>query len=458
MLDSIRFHKYTALGNNFTLIDELDGIVLDERDKFRFAQEYADFDFGIGSNGILFVQRPGSQAFEGIHQTHGHRWDTPGVLLTMQEVLCANTLKADAIMRIIEPNGQESSMCGNGIRCVADYLHRRLKKRELKIIAEVTTSSPRVKLVQRGRLPNTYQVCMGPNSRLPAQFRTALYKQVAQPCSDTVEFVELAVPIPLPGGKFSLALRGYVTYTAEPHLVCFAASTPFVREQLGLCRAHLGTFFEEEEAYRNRILCLLGDFLNNRSLEQGELSRPRSGQATSTSPSTGSGGPSGQALGLFNSSEGINVNIAAIGPNRAEIQMRVYERGSWNTTKACGTGATAVVAIAHELGLLAGEGAKVLTEGSVFSPQGCTIAPSYARRIGELVIEKRGEGWWMRGPVEYIYSGTLNEWKRRLWGTLGDHKSRLPAQRWIPLARVRQPTLSPSYSNLPAARLCKDRV
>ncbi len=390
MPNSIRFHKYTALGNNFTLIDELDGIVLDERDKFRFAQEYADFDFGIGSNGILFVQRPGPQAFAGIRQTHGHKWAAPGVLQRMREILCSNIFQADAIMRIIEPNGQESSMCGNGIRCVADYLHRKLKKEELKIIAEITTLSPRVKRVQRGTLPNMYQVCMGPNSRLPAQFRTALYDEIAQPCSDSVEFVEVTVPVPLARGKFSLALRGYVTYTAEPHLVCFAASTPFVQEKLGLCRAHLGTFFEEEEAYRSRILCLLGDFLNDRSPEQGAF------------------------LGLFNPSEGINVNIAAIGSNRTEIQVRVYERGSWNKTKACGTGATAVVAIAHELGLLAGERAKVLTEGSVFRPQGCTIAPSYARRVGELIIEKRGDDWWMHGPVEHVYSGELKGWRERL--------------------------------------------
>jgi len=440
VLNNIRFHKYTALGNNFILIDELGGIVLDERDKFRFAQEYADFDFGIGSNGILFVQRPGPQTFEGIRQTHGHKWDTPGVLPMMREMLCHNTLKADAIMRIIEPNGQESSMCGNGIRCVADYLHRKLKKRELKIIAEVTTLSPRVKRVRRDTQPNTYQVCMGPNSRLPAQFRTALYDKVAQPCSDTAEFVELTVPIPLPRGKFSLILRGYVTYTAEPHLVCFAASTPFVQEKLGLCRAHLGTFFEEEEAYRNHILCLLGDFLNDRSSEQGESLRLHPSTSSSHRPGQAPSASLRAGLGLFNPGEGINVNIAAIGPNRAEIQMRVYERGSWNTTKACGTGATAVVAIAHELSLLAGEGAKVLTEGSVFSPQGCTIAPSYARRIGELVIRKQGEDWWMQGPVEYIYSGTLNGWQRRLWGASRDRRQPLPIQRWIPMARIRLPT------------------
>jgi hypothetical protein len=201
-----------------------------------------------------------------------------------------------------------------------------------------------------------------------------------------------------------------VTYTAEPHLVCFAASTPFVQQKLGLCRAHLGTFFEEEEAYRSRILCLLGDFLNDRSLELPE------------------------SLGLFNPIGGSNVNIAAIGPDRSEIQVRVYERGSWGRTKACGTGATAVVAIAHGLGLLTGDGAKVLTEGSVFSPQGSPFAPSYAREIGALVIEKRENNWWMHGPVEHLYSGELDGWEQRLNGyvPLGEksksHKWRSPVQ------------------------------
>jgi diaminopimelate epimerase len=299
-------------------------------------------------------------------------------------------LRADAILRIIEPNGQESAMCGNGVRCVADYLRRKLGKAKVRILAEVTTPSPRIKCVRQGTLPHVYQVCMGPNSRLPAQFQTALYSKVVQPCSETVDMVELALPIPLPSGRLWLALRGYVTYTSEPHLVVFAAGTPLIWEKLGLCRAHLGTFFEQEEADRSHLLRVLGDYLNERLPGQSE------------------------PVGLFNPQEGINVNIAAVEPSRTEIQVRVYERGSWNTTKACGTGATAVVAIAHQLSLLLGWRTSVVTEGSVFRPEDSSNAPSHTRSTGALVIEKRDEDWWMQGPVEHVYSGELEGWKRRL--------------------------------------------
>lgn len=399
MPGSIQFHKYTALGNNFILIDELDSIVLEEHDKFRFAQEYADFYFGIGGDGILFVQQPSHQTFNGIRQTHGHKWETPDVFRRMKAALCSNAFQADAIMRLIEPNGQESSMCGNGIRCVADYLYRKLGKEKLTIVAEVTTLSPRTKAVFKGTLPNTYQVCMGSNTRLPTQFKTPLYDQVIRVFSDTVEFAELSVPIPLSRGKGFLDLRGYLTYTGEPHLVFFSTSTPFLQEKMSLCQTELDAFLDEEQAGLTHILSLLGDILNDRNPGQNDL------------------------VGLFHPNEGINVNIAAIEPDRTEIHMRTYERGIWDATKACGTGATAVVAIAHELGLIESKRIRVLTEGSLFRPPGSTLAPSYTRKVGELVVEKQGEDWWLQGPSEYVYTGTLNDWKKRI--SAGDESRRI---------------------------------
>ncbi|MEY2447281.1 MAG: diaminopimelate epimerase [Acidimicrobiaceae bacterium] len=51
--------------------------------------------------------------------------------------------------------------------------------------------------------------------------------------------------------------------------------------------------------------------------------------------------------------EGINVELVAPGPADGELTMRVYERGV-GLTEACGTGACAVAAAAHQWGL-AGE-------------------------------------------------------------------------------------------------------
>ena len=449
MEKSIEFHKYTALGNSFTIIDELNGTILGEQDKFRFAQEYADFDFGIGSNGIIFIQRPGYESFNSIHKTYGARWANQSTFRSMEDILSRNIYKADAIMRIIEPDGNESAMCGNGIRCVADYLHRKLKRKEFKILTEITTLFPQAKQVKQGNLPNTYRVCMGLASKLPKQFRGTKYEEVAQSCSDSIDSIEVRPPFHFCGkppcklrikqdellntcqphpsqnskshqrfrearyaeiaeyysddsryieftppfhfcGKPPCKLTCYVTYSGEPHAVFFSLDTDLAQVKSDYNENLRNGFFAGQEEYRRSMLITLGGFLNDKLSGLNEQLR------------------------FFDSREGINVDVAIIEPNRPQIEMRVYERGSWNITKACGTGALAVVATAFELGLLDNKKAKVFCEGSIFNAKGSPHTPPYSRRIGGIMVEKGKDAWWMEGPVEYIYSGTVKDWQSRI--------------------------------------------
>ena len=81
----MRFWKYHGLGNDFVLLDGTDGSL--EVDS-EWCQRVCDRHFGVGADGVLYVL-PG----EG----------------------------TDLTMRIINADGSEAEMCGNGIRCVAKH-------------------------------------------------------------------------------------------------------------------------------------------------------------------------------------------------------------------------------------------------------------------------------------------------------------------------------------------------
>ena len=78
-----------GLGDDFILIEDLAGRVRLGRDRIRFL---CDRRYGIGADGILLVKR---------------------------------SSRADARMRVFNPDGSEAEMCGNGIRCFARFLRRR---------------------------------------------------------------------------------------------------------------------------------------------------------------------------------------------------------------------------------------------------------------------------------------------------------------------------------------------
>jgi len=83
----VRFWKYHGLGNDFVLFEDFDGQVPDDAD---FVRAVCDRRRGVGADGILYV-----------------RGDD----------------EADAYMKIMNSDGSEAEMCGNGIRCVAKHMY-----------------------------------------------------------------------------------------------------------------------------------------------------------------------------------------------------------------------------------------------------------------------------------------------------------------------------------------------
>ncbi|WP_320676833.1 diaminopimelate epimerase [Prochlorococcus sp. MIT 1300] len=88
----MNFHKYQGIGNDFIIIDgRLTNLPsgLEQPDK-SLISGICDRHFGVGADGILLIQSPIGEA--------------------------------DIEMRVLNSDGTEAEMCGNGLRCVIKYL------------------------------------------------------------------------------------------------------------------------------------------------------------------------------------------------------------------------------------------------------------------------------------------------------------------------------------------------
>ena len=87
----IPFVKMHGIGNDFILVDGI-GTALPSADFPSLSQAVNDRRFGVGGDGLILVERGSSAPFR---------------------------------MRMFNPDGSESEMCGNGIRCFARLLQDR---------------------------------------------------------------------------------------------------------------------------------------------------------------------------------------------------------------------------------------------------------------------------------------------------------------------------------------------
>ena len=146
---TLPFVKVVGTGNDFILIDTR-GLPAPIRPK-KLAQQWCRRTDGIGADGLVLV---------------------------------SPSRKANARMRIFNPDGSEARMCGNGLRCVAWYLHSRgMDNQTLSL--ETGAGILQARVVGRERV----RIFLPPPSmlrlKIPFVFRGSRY---------TIHFVNTGVP------------------------------------------------------------------------------------------------------------------------------------------------------------------------------------------------------------------------------------------------------------------------
>lgn len=123
----MKFTKMHGIGNDFVVVNALADCP-DESGIAALARTVNDRKFGIGGDGLILVL-PSKQA--------------------------------DFRMRMLNPDGSEAEMCGNGIRCFAKYLFDRKLITEPSLKVETRAGVKSLKLLTRGGKVDGVRVDMG---------------------------------------------------------------------------------------------------------------------------------------------------------------------------------------------------------------------------------------------------------------------------------------------------------
>jgi diaminopimelate epimerase len=276
----MQFSKMHGLGNDYIVVDGFKNKVADPAG---LSRRVCDRRFGIGADGLLLV---------------------------LPSKTC------DLRMRMLNPDGSEAEMCGNGIRCVGKFAFDHGITKKKKITVETI---PGVKtldlLVKAGRVTQV-TVDMGPALPVPKTFYVG------------ADGKQLLVPAKIQAAD--RPFEGTVVSVGNPHFV------NFIEDVDGFPIEKYGPLCEKHPDFPSRI---------NTEFVQWT------------------------------------------GPKR--LKQRTWERGA-NETFACGTGATAVAASLF----LTGKAKGTLT---------------IDLRGGTLLLEQKGDRFFMTGPAVEVCQGTLDK-------------------------------------------------
>ena len=305
---AIPYEKYHGTGNDFLIVDA----TAFTGDRRRFAQRHCDRESGVRATG-------------------SDRRGADGVLfLTISE----DAEPIRVTMTLIQPDGSAAAMCGNGARCVAEWVSRRTGATEVVID---TPAGPR--LAQVHSEPGTVTIEMGHPSFDP----------------DDVPLAGAAELINEPAGALADVPRPDIRFTAVgtgvPHAVGFVDDVD-----------HLDVdALAEPVRHAERF--------------------PQGANVNLAAPVSGSG------LDASAPSPTDTVPIPT-------FRQRTFERGVESETRSCGTGAVAIAAVAKRLGRTNGDrvrtrppGGELIVEIPETGPATLT-GPVTRESVGKLPTEK----------------------------------------------------------------------
>src|SRR5213082_2757016 len=135
----MRFTKMHGIGNDYVYLDCVRNPP--PRDAAALSRAISDRHFGVGSDGLILI--------------------------------CPSE-RADARMRMFNADGSESEMCGNGVRCVAKFVHDHGIARKPVLTIETGRGILTLELMTRGDKVERVRVDMGEPILTAAKIPTGL--------------------------------------------------------------------------------------------------------------------------------------------------------------------------------------------------------------------------------------------------------------------------------------------
>ena len=213
-MNKIEFYKYQGNGNDFIIIDSLNNDSfhrLISNNNFN-VKKLCDRNFGIGADGLIFIINPD--------------YDN------------------DSRMIIFNSDGSEAEMCGNGIRCVIEYLNNhensKINKSEYRI---ETKAGLKIAKYNSGKITVRMGKPIFDNKLIP----TIITKNINELITDEFNYENFNT-------------QGYAVGMGNPHLIFF------VEDLASVLHEELGPIFENNNLFPEKTNVHFCQIINRKKI------------------------------------------------------------------------------------------------------------------------------------------------------------------------------------------------